>query len=242
MDECYKEFCRYIDSLTNLNDFKSHPSFQYMLEHVSYTQGIEYLEIIKNKVHLSDDIIKGYCTLNDKIGGGHKFNYDFITTSPSNLRYILHSHLILNHIKSLNMDNIDIVEVGCGYGGLCLAINYLSPFYDIKINSYNLIDLSAPLKLQELYLSQHTLNFKTTFNNASEFGNNIDTRNLFLISNYCFSEISDENQKKYILNLFPKVLHGFMAWNNIPFYNFGFICRDEVEYPLTGPFNKYIYF
>jgi hypothetical protein len=49
-------------------------------------------------------------------------------------------------------------------------------------------------------------------------------------------------QKQYIATLFPKVSHGFMAWNNIPLYNFGFETKSETEVPLTGPVNKYVYF
>ena len=65
---------------------------------------------------------------------------------------------------------------------------------------------------------------------------------MFLISNYCFSEIPGNLQKEYIAKLFPKVSHGFMAWNHIPVYNFGFDIKEEVEFPKTGSYNKYIYF
>jgi hypothetical protein len=33
-----------------------------------------------------------------------------------------------------------------------------------------------------------------------------------------------------------------MAWNWIPLYDFGFPVREEIEYPKTGGYNKYIYF
>ena len=78
---------------------------------------------------------------------------------------------------------------------------------------------------------------------ASTFGKNIDKNNMFLISNYCFSEVSSEYQKEYITHLFPKVVHGFMAWNCIELYNFGFNIRVEEERPNTGgKYNKYVYF
>ena len=78
---------------------------------------------------------------------------------------------------------------------------------------------------------------------AEMCGKNIDRNNMFLISNYCFSEISPEYQKEYITHLFPKVTHGFMAWNHIKPYDFGFNTRIEEERPKTGGiYNKYIYF
>jgi len=62
-----------------------------------------------------------------------------------------------------------------------------------------------------------------------------------------FSEISKENQESYIQKLFPKIVHGFIAWNMIPVYDFGFTTRVEHEFPNTGSgpkdtLNKYVYF
>ena len=78
------------------------------------------------------------------------------------------------------------------------------------------------------------------------YGSNINDDNLFLVSNYCFSEIEHNHQMQYIAKLFPKVSHGFMVWNRIIVYNFGFTVKEELEYPLTGAWNgnknKYIYF
>ena len=76
----------------------------------------------------------------------------------------------------------------------------------------------------------------------------MSSSNLFLISNYSFSEIESEHQKGYIKYLFPKVSHGFIIWNHIALYDFGFKVTIEDEYPLTSnnpnPLlnNKYVYF
>jgi hypothetical protein len=102
--------------------------------------------------------------------------------------------------------------------------------------------LPNPLKLQRLYLSKASASLNVNFVDASSYGEQIGNKDLFLISNYCFSEISSENQKGYIQNLFPKVSHGFMTWNFIPVYNFKPDIKVEAEYPLTGRDNKYIYF
>jgi hypothetical protein len=70
----------------------------------------------------------------------------------------------------------------------------------------------------------------------------LDKPNLFLVSCYSFSEIPREYQTKYIENLFPKIKHGFITWNNIPVYNFGFVVDVEEEVPKTGKVNKYVRF
>lgn len=241
----YSAYCNYIASIcdaNNLKGFKANPTYRAILEHVSKEFGTQYLDAITDITPLSLDDIKGFCTLNDSVGDTITSNYIAFETSPSNLRYIFHSHLILTHMKSLGLDAIDVVEVGGGYGGLCLALHHFAEKYSVKIRSYTIVDLTQPSRLQKLYLSQVAPTLSVEFVDASTFGAGIDKKNMFLLSNYCFSEIPTGLQKQYIAKLFPKVSHGFMAWNWIPLYDFGFPVREENEYPKTGPYNKYLYF
>jgi hypothetical protein len=134
------------------------------------------------------------------------------------------------------------VEIGGGYGGLCFAIHFFSKKYDIQISNYRIIDLDEPLKLQQMYLKNFPLSFQVSSEKAETFGQNIHSKDLFLISTYCFSEIHIDLQTQYRNILFPKVGHGFIIWNHIPFYNFGFECRLENEEPCTAHLNKFIYF
>ena len=188
-------------------------------------------------------MIKEFCNLNDKVGNPVKFKFFDFETSPTSLRYIYHCHLILSYIKTLNLENLDLVEIGVGYGGLCFAIHFFSKFYNIKINSYTIIDIKSVCELQKLYLNIIEYDISNIeYLNSNTFGNDIKKENLFLISNYCFSEIESHLQQKYIDILFPKILHGFMIWNLIPFFNFGFETEIKVEIPCTGGGNKYIYF
>jgi len=240
----YGTYANYVESICqsgDLSSFKSHPNYTYMLEHVSKNQGDEYLHCIKTSTNINDNEIKNFCNINDSIGNPLKSDFQVVTASPSSLRYIFHSHLILKHLSSLNLPSIDIVEVGGGYGGLCLAINHFSEKYGLKINSYTIVDLPSISKLQTLYLNSVS-NLKVDVVDATTFGEGISKQNMFLVSNYCFSEISTEFQKKYIDTLFPKISHGFMAWNMIPTYYFGFEIKEEIEYPKTGNFNRYVYF
>jgi hypothetical protein len=246
MYNSYISYINYILLNDSISNFKSNPNYTPILEHVSETAGIEYLNYIE-QTSIPKDMILKFCELNDKIGNPIKSKIKYLYTSPTNLRYILHAHLILTHIKSLNLNNLNIVEVGGGYGGLCLAIYYFSKFYNVSIEKYNIIDLNSVIKLQKKYLT--TLEFENinnvNFIDSNTFGGTIDKENLFLISNYCFSELSYALQKKYIEILFPKVSHGFMAWNFIPLYNFGFEeIRFQIEYPNTSgnENNKYVYF
>jgi SAM-dependent MidA family methyltransferase len=159
------------------------------------------------------------------------------------LRYLYHAHLILTHLKSSSLT--DIVEIGGGYGGLYLAIDFLYTKYDVEIKSYSIIDLEIATNLQKKYISNFNTKIPVFFYKSQLFGADIDKKDLFLISNYCFSEINMDLQKKYVEILFNKVVHGFMCWNFIPVYDFGFsttIESENVPYSSNSLTNKFVRF
>ena len=240
----YSDFIKICLSKNDISNFKNNENYTYMLEHVSQEQGFRYIECIFKNTNLTTEDILSFCRLNDSVGNPTKYYYSTLKEyiSPSSLRYIYHSHLILSHIQTTG--NTDIVELGCGYGGLCMAIHFFSQKYSVTLSTYTLIDLSEPSKLQKLYLESVNFRLNTTLNfvDASTFGHTITNTNLFLVSNYCFSEIHSFHQQQYIKTLFSKVSHGFMAWNSIDIFDFGFKLRIENEEPLTGHQNKYVYF
>jgi hypothetical protein len=238
----YTDFVKEIVKSNDLSFFKSHPSYTYMLEHVNEKQGIEYMNYIQTKTNITNSEIETFCKLNDIQGKPTKFLINNFFVSPTSLRYIWQAHLILTHFKSINSDKYDIVEIGGGYGGLCLAIHFFSEKYGLKINSYTIVDLKDPSDLQNLYLNTLPISMNIDFVDAASYGQTIDKKDLFLISNYCFSEINYDLQKKYIEHLFPKVAHGFIAWNMIPVYNFGFNISVTEEIPKTGNLNKIVVF
>jgi hypothetical protein len=232
----------------NLNSFKSSNDYISILEHVSQDLGNQYYDLIKKEFFIDDEQILKFCELNDFFGNPTKYlikNLN-ILVSPTSLRYIFHSFLIIDHIRSLNLSRLNIIEIGAGYGGLALCMNYFGSA-DI-IESYTCIDFPEVLQLQKLYLSKFQLNFPVSFVDCSTFGCSIDKPNIFLISNYGFSEISETKRNKYSEILIPKVEHGFMAWCGVDVYDFG---KGEVKFvderPMTGgggfvTGNKFVYF
>jgi hypothetical protein len=242
MYTAYTQYVADICDNKDLSDFKRNEVYRGMLEHVSPEIGTQYLSAIRGYTQLSLEDIGSFSALNDSVGKPLTANYSGLSISPSTLRYIFHSHLILSHLRKLALPQVDVVEVGGGYGGLCLALHHFAGKYGVKINSYTIIDLTDPSRLQQLYLSRVAPTLQVDFADASTFGADIDRKNMFLVSNYCFSELTHTLQKEYIAKLFPKVSHGFMAWNWIPLYHFGFSMKEEEEYPKTGPHNRYVYF
>ena len=246
----YKKYTDYIKN-TQLKllpkewNFKSHPDYTYMLEHVNYLQGLDYLKIIKNNF---SDFYKKYinylidlCNLNDKYGKTIKYNFqNFTKCSPTNLRYILHSLLILEDIKKYNLNSVDIIEIGGGYGGLCFYIFKIAKIYNIDIKTYTIFDLLEASKLQSVYLK--SLNIENCNFYQLDNYDKLNT-NSFLVSTYAYSEIPMSIQKEYsekIINIYTK--YGFIAWNNIPVYNFGnnINIEKEIEYPLTSKNNYFV--
>lgn len=242
----YEDYSDYVSEILKVNDlsnFKRNPRYTQMLEHVTPVDGFKYLNLIRNKFNLQDNHISMFCKINDSLGNPYLVKYsDQLIVSPSSLRYMFQSLLILSHIKKLELKNVKIVEVGCGYGGLALALYYFKNIFEIDIKKYYMVDLTNPLALQKEYLKRININLNLEFYDSKNFGEDIKDDNLFFISNYCFSEIHKSLQEEYIKKLLPKCNHGFITWNAIELYDFSKNYTYEDEYPLTYPNNKYVYF
>jgi hypothetical protein len=225
----------------DLSDFKQAPGIRYVYEHLSSDYGNAYLDWIEHDTDLSSETIMAFCKENDRIGSPTKIETSIGHVSATSLRYLYHAHIILSHFRKF-AEPIHIVEIGGGYGGLCLAISYLCRYYKLDIQSYTIIDLDEAIQLQKLYLENHTIQFPVEFVLADTYGEGIPRKDMMLISNYCFSEISLDKQKNYVDKLFQKVAHGFMVWNFIEVYEFGFPMKVEMERPCFQDRNKFIFF
>lgn len=218
--------------------FKSNPAYTYILEHVTRSYGEEYYNEIMNRyssfLNEYKTLLMILCHSNDTIGNPNKEIFEeFTTCSPTNLRYILHTLLIFSHMKELNIQKTDIIEIGGGYGGLCFFIHALAPIHGLKISSYTIFDLPSASKLQKKYLENLGLHNVRT-EHLDSFSN-LKT-NSFLISNYAFSEIPMEIQINYTNNVLnPYVSHGFLTWNFINVYQFikDKVLKIESDIPKT---------
>ena len=210
----YIEYLRNTELNTNLN-FKSNP-YNGILEHVTPQLGQQYLTLIQKEFsHILFSKVVDFCKINDTYGVPHLFKYsDELCCSPTSLRYVYHSLIILDHYSKKQTRNI--VEVGCGYGGLCLAINYFMNDFNVKIENYHIVDFEEVGKLIKFYLGLHKEHVvsKIHYHSNQTFGENVDSDNLFFISNYCYTEIDKEYNKKYTEKLLPKTQSGFILWQN----------------------------
>jgi hypothetical protein len=115
------------------------------------------------------------------------------------------------------LNNLNIIEIGGGYGGLAFYIKNIAPLFGVKVSSYTIFDLPAATMLQKKYLAAHGMDVQVAVLDSVESAQL--HKNSFLISNYAFSEIEMNLQNQYtekVLN--PYVSHGFLAWNMIQIY------------------------
>lgn len=207
-----------VDDIKDLN-FKSNINYRGILEHVSKEHGEEYLRLIEKEFPLIEmENILEFIEINDKYGGTKKEMFSLsempIYCSPTSLRYIYHAFLILSYLQNTKSKNI--VEVGCGYGGLCLAINYFKVFFNVEIENYNIIDFKETCDLIKKYLELHSevITTKMKYHSNESYGKEVEEEKLFFISNYCYTEIDVEHNIGYTNYLLPKVDNGFLVWQN----------------------------
>ena len=181
----YLNVCNYAaNSDEFFKQFKSHPAYRHVLEHVSYEEGQQYLKEIDIDYLDKLEEVKE----NDSLGSPVIYEYPSVgEISPTTIRYIKNTSDIINKFGN-SFDSI--VEIGGGYGGLCKV---LSSF--IKFEQYLLLDLEECNLLSRKYLSHFNL---PTLSYRSEEIDEIDENFDLLISNYAFSECHKEVQQDYI--------------------------------------------
>ena len=185
--------------------FKRHPGYRVVLEHVSSEDGQRYLDILrKDAPDFIEDIEK--FKVNDLVGGPQTFPYSGVgQISPTTLRYMK----VASDLRKLFGGDLgmSIAEIGVGYGGQ-LLINDLA----FSMARYDLFDLVPVLRLAERYLESHVLNCayrKLTLN--QHLGK--ETYDL-VISNYAFSELLSQTQRKYIQKVLASAKRGYLTMNS----------------------------
>ena len=181
-------------------EFKSHPAYRHVLEHVSFEEGKQYLDEIK--IDYTDKLHQ--IKQNDTIGRPVTYDYGapFSYISPTTIRYLKNTSDIINKFGT---SFESIAEIGGGYGGLCKV---MSSF--IKFDQYLLLDLEECNLLSRRYLS--IFNLPTMSHRAEEI-DEIDKNFDLLISNYALSECNRETQMMYI-NKFVKRSNKFYITHN----------------------------
>jgi len=208
----YPSLCE--SAAKNLEIFKKFRSSRVMVEaldHVSIEQGNAYISEILKYSSWSKKFTKVLVQI-DKVGEPRKFLFrPYGTFSPTLLRYLKVYIDLEKNFGSLK--NLNIVEIGVGFGGQASLISLLD-----KPLSYTYYDLPPVLELVQKFTRELEVpgNFKF-----------IDGRNPkpsisdLVISNYAFSELTRDVQDQYLKNVVLPPPRGYITWNNLSAETFG---------------------
>jgi hypothetical protein len=222
------------------SQFRREPACIGMMEHVSYEQGWQLLQIIKTRYpHLAPYL--SAIAAEDVVGKPIPAYYPSVGwISPTTLRYVKIAGDLQAIFKYLHP--LKIIEIGGGYGGQCKILHDIWGF-----DHYTLIDLKACLPLIEKYLSQFGISAISCISTHGPLSCDL------LISNHAFSEIDREEQLLYLNQIIKHAPRGYITYNQISrVYGISSLSVEEVvaglkkeeriirvepETPLTGDGN-----
>jgi len=192
----YEQFCfEAVKDNRVFENFKRNPIYNEILEHVPKHEGLTYYSNIPD----ANNFIGLFP--NDSIGNPNKTQYGKYFLSPTTLRYIK----ILCDIKKRfrTIDNLNICEIGIGYGGQFLALDTI-----FSIKHYVFIDLPGACALTEKYLSKFTTKCPYSFKSKIE-----ESEYDLVISNFAFTEFPKQLQEEYLIKIVSKAKRGFLILN-----------------------------
>jgi hypothetical protein len=104
-----------------------------------------------------------------------------------------------------SLDGLHVVEIGGGYGGQCAILSQM-----FALASYTIIDLPEVLQLQRTYLQALDIRSVTLLTKDDVAA---EGRWDLAISNYAYSELSEELRAFYLDRVLARSTRGYMLWN-----------------------------
>lgn len=220
-DSPYPLICQQAaDNDETFANFKRHPHYRAILEHVTYEEGLEYLLVIREEYPEMLNHLDRFRE-NDLLGNPYVYNYgSFGSFSPTTLRYIKVAG-DLNKRFGDQLSRMHIVEIGGGYGGQCKILSDLCGFA-----SYTIIDLPSASALSKKYLDRLGVKNVYFLNNAElQLNKPYD----LVISNYAFSELEGNEQVDYLDEIISATPYGYMTMNYMEPFNQRFTNEELIS-------------
>lgn len=217
-------YTRYIEAVRealweepNAWRFKSDARYREVLEHTPLAFAVAMLEwSLRAMPGLEREHVRALCRLNDSVGAPVLEQiFGLGNYAPSNMRYLCHAIKLWQHIDSLGLPRVEIVEIGGGFGGLTTFVRGLAELFDTQIGAYWDLDLPEVATLQyrvarELGVSVFPLegDDPASLKVIAE-----RTKPLICFSAYAFSEFDQATRDWYAERVLQHCRHGLMIWN-----------------------------
>jgi putative sugar O-methyltransferase len=199
---------KYLDLIISLNEYYA------TLRHESPAQGKQGIYLNSNLNEMIINIEKNFKANISfpNIGSPYGIKIENKLLTFENLEHIYAAEKISKYIDLFGekKENLNILEIGSGYGGLARNIFLKMPH---KINSYTLVDLPLMLAYQKYFLKKSfqnsELSKKFNFKNPKKF---IYDKNHYdvLINQNSFAEMNKEITSNYLDNFIKKTKNGLV--------------------------------
>lgn len=206
----YLQACKdSVNSQKAFNNFRRDERLHPILEHVTYEEGMLYLQEIKDSESpLSNIAFK--VKENDLVGNPFLYDYPEIGfICPTTIRYAKNVYDI-GSIFGKRVPKIEnVVEIGGGYGGLCRMMNAI-----FSLQQYLLVDFEDVNNLSKKYLQRYYGDCNgIAWITPEEL---MEVKNIQLcISNYCFSECDKKTQQMYYDTIIKNSTMFYITYNHI---------------------------
>ena len=214
VSENLKEYTKFVLKAATKDEvfknFRQNDIYCWVLEHDDLKRGLENYKYIQKISELNKREVLEILSNIDEFGGPKLMTIgDLNKVSPSSLRYLSIAVDINRIFKYKANQKLNIIEIGCGYGGQSIALSKLN-----NIKNYTYVDLKEVNQLIGKYVSMNKVSFnyqtKTLFD---DFEDNYD----LVISNYAFSELPRELQQLAYTKILSKSKNGYMINNSFYF-------------------------
>lgn len=196
--------------------FKSDRRYREILEHTP----VEFANLmfkwsLKQLPGLDIELVRDLARRNDNLGKPMQNPIDGLGLyAPSNMRYLAHAIRGWQHIDSLGLPAVEIVEIGGGYGGLALWMRGLAHLFGTGLGAYWIVDLPDVATLQHQVAQVLDVRvFPLDWDSPAIGALANRPLPLVCVSAYAFSEFDQDTRDWYAEHVLKYCRHGLMVWN-----------------------------
>lgn len=186
--------------------FRSLPYTMAVMETAAIEDVPIYLAVVESAAGLSERLL-AEAVRNDEVGGPRQLHTVAINGKDTAISGTSARHAsVCASLYDLfgNLDGMDIVEIGGGYGGLCRIIHGMWP----GIRSYTIYDRLEVSRLQQKYLKSFGLS-DVSFCSGPIRHASID----LTLASHSLSELNVEAQTVYADRILSRSQRGYIVWN-----------------------------